>query len=147
MKLPGLIDPHVHLRDPGASQKEDFYTGTSAALAGGIVAVIDMPNNPLPTTSLGTLKQKERLAADKAVCDYGFYFGADNKNWEDDQIASRKTFGLKIYMDHTTGPLLIENLKILASHFRFWPKVKPILVHAEDATLAKAIGLALTYKK
>ncbi|MBL7159401.1 amidohydrolase family protein [Candidatus Microgenomates bacterium] len=146
-KLPGIIDAHVHLRDPGAIQKEDLYTGTCAALAGGIVALIDMPNNSFPTTSLRTLRRKERLAAKKCVCDYGFYFGASNKNWDVDQVASNKTFGLKIYMDHTTGPLLIEDLKVLENHFRFWPKEKPILVHAEDSTLAKAIGLTLIYKK
>lgn len=147
IKLPGIIDAHVHLRDPGATKKEDFYTGTCAALAGGVVTVIDMPNNPFPTTSLRALRRKEKLAAQKCVCNYGFYFGASNRNWSLNKAASQKTFGLKIYMDHTTGPLLIEDLKVLENHFRTWPKEKPILVHAEDATLAKAIGLALTYKK
>lgn len=147
IRLPGLIDAHVHLRDPGATHKEDFYTGTCAALAGGVVAVVDMPNNPSPTTSLRALKKKQKLVAKKAVCDYGFYFGASNKNWRVDKAAFDKTFGLKIYMDHTTGPLLIENLQILENHFRAWPKEKPILVHAENATLAKAIGLALAYRK
>lgn len=147
IKLPGLIDPHVHLRDPGATHKEDFYTGTCAALTGGVVALIDMPNNPAPTTTLKALKQKEKIAIREAVCDYGFYFGANNKNWKLSKKAAEKTFGLKIYMDHTTGPLLIENLPALENHFKNWPQAKPILVHAEDATLAKAIGLALTFKK
>jgi carbamoyl-phosphate synthase/aspartate carbamoyltransferase/dihydroorotase len=147
IKLPGLIDAHVHLRDPAATHKEDFYTASCAALAGGVVAMIDMPNNPLPTTSIRALKQKQKLASEKCVCDYGFYFGASNKNWNLNKEASKKTFGLKIYMDNTTGPLLIENLKILENHFSLWPSIKPILVHAEDSTLAKAIGLALVYKK
>lgn len=147
IRLPGIIDAHVHLRDPGATQKEDFYTASKAALAGGVVAVVDMPNNPLATTSLRALKRKEELASKKCLSDYGFYFGANNKNWQINKTAFKKTLGLKIYMDHTTGPLLVENLKVLESHFQAWPKEKPILVHAEDATLAKAIALALAYKK
>lgn len=147
VKIPGIIDAHVHLRDPGATHKEDFYTGTCAALAGGIAAVIDMPNNPIPTISLKALDQKERLAKEKCVCDYGFYYGASLANYDTNRIASKKSFGLKIYMDHTTGSLLVEDLKILMEHFKTWSSYKPILVHAEDVTLAKAIGLAIAYKK
>lgn len=147
VKLPGLIDIHVHLRDPGATYKEDFYTGTCAAIAGGVVAIIDMPNNPISTTSLLALKKKEQLASKKCVCDYGFYFGADQNNWLESKKVFNKVFGLKIYLDHTTGSLLIENLQVLENHFKYWPKGKPILVHAEDSTLAKAIGLASTYNQ
>ena len=56
--LPGLIDPHVHLRDPGQTHKEDFFTGTSAALAGGYTTVLDMPNNAVPITTLALLEEK-----------------------------------------------------------------------------------------
>ncbi|MFC1711227.1 amidohydrolase family protein [Patescibacteria group bacterium] len=148
--MPGIIDAHVHLRDPGLTYKEDFTTGTKAALAGGVVAVLDMPNNPQPTITLKKLQQKEKLAAKKCVCDYRLYFGASNSNWNSSaclQKASKKTLGLKIYMDHTTGPLLIEDLKILENHFKNWPASKPILVHAEGGTLAKAIGLAFSFNK
>ena len=81
--LPGLIDPHVHLRDPGQTQKEDFYTGTCAAMAGGFTTILDMPNNKAPITTLERLKEKIKIAQEKIVCDVGFYFvqGAlvDNK--------------------------------------------------------------------
>jgi len=147
IKIPGIVDTHVHLRDPGATHKEDFYTGTCAALAGGVTAIIDMPNNPQPTISLKAIIRKKKIAAKKCVCDYGFHFGADNKNWLLHPKAAKKTYGIKVFMDQTTGPLLVTDLKILENHFLNWPKDKPLMVHAEDATLAKAIGLAMTYDK
>lgn len=79
-KLPGLIDPHVHLREPGAIQKEDFETGTKAAIAGGYTLVLDMPNNPIATISPETLKQKIDLATGKIYSDVGFHFGASLKS-------------------------------------------------------------------
>jgi len=147
IKIPGLIDPHVHLREFGANHKEDFYTGTCAALAGGYTAIIDMPNNPEPTVTLKAIKLKEKLASKKCVCDFGFLFGADNKNWRLHHKAAQKTFGIKLFMDQTTGPLLVTDLEILKKHFQYWPKFKPIMVHAEDSTLAKAIALAFIYDK
>jgi dihydroorotase (multifunctional complex type) len=151
-KLPGLIDVHVHLRDPGATHKEDFYTGTLAALAGGITTIIDMPNNLLPTTSNKSLKKKINLVEEKALCDCYFYFGADDKNWTQYKLlqgreSELKIKGLKIYMDHTTGPLLVESLKGLKNHFECWASNLPILVHAEEATILKAIQLATIYRK
>ncbi|MBU2052416.1 amidohydrolase family protein, partial [Patescibacteria group bacterium] len=62
IRLPGLIDPHVHLREPGATQKEDFGTGTKAAIAGGYTQVLDMPNNPISTITPEALQQKMDLA-------------------------------------------------------------------------------------
>jgi Dihydroorotase and related cyclic amidohydrolases len=72
IKLPGLIDIHVHFRDPGETHKEDFFTGTMAALSGGYTTVIDMPNNKKPIITLKTLKEKISLAKKKIVCDIGF---------------------------------------------------------------------------
>jgi dihydroorotase len=118
-KLPGLIDVHVHLREFGATHKEDFYTGTSAALAGGYTTVIEMPNNPQPTVSLKAIARKKKLAAKKCVCDYGFYFGANNSNWKVHPAAAKKTFGIKIFMNSTTSPLLVEKLEILKNHFGY----------------------------
>lgn len=142
IKLPGLIDCHVHLRDPGAIYKENFETGTQAAIAGGITTVIDMPNNPAPTTTLARLKEKIKLAKKKSLCQVLFHFGADKNNFRQFPKVKNKVKGLKIYMDHTTGPLLIENLEVLTKIFQFWPKDLPILAHAEDATMLKVLGLA-----
>ena len=81
IRLPGLVDPHVHLRDPGATNKEDFTTGTRAALAGGFVVVLDMPNNyDDPTVSPDALARKQARAAATICCDVGLYYGATPAN-------------------------------------------------------------------
>lgn len=147
IKLPGLIDCHVHLREPGATQKEDFKTGTLAAIAGGITTVIDMPNNPLPTTSLERLKEKIKLAKKKSFCPVYFYLGADADNTNEFPKVKNKVEGLKIYLDSTTGPLLIKDLAVLNKIFRLWTGSLPILVHAEDATVAKVLGLVAIWGK
>src|SRR3989338_1726210 len=77
--LPGLIDAHVHLREPGMTHKEDFLTGTCAAAAGGFTTVLDMPNTIPPTITALNLKEK-RILAEKSVVNYGFHFGATNDN-------------------------------------------------------------------
>lgn len=141
IKLPGLIDCHVHLRDPGAIHKEDFKIGTKAAVAGGITTVCDMPNNPTPTTTLHRLNEKIRLAKEKALCQIFFHFGADQNNFNQFSKIKNKVKSLKVYMDHTTGSLLIEDLGVLTKIFQTWPKNLPITVHAEDATMLKVIGL------
>jgi len=148
IRMPGLIDTHVHLRDPGSTHKEDFFTGTSAALAGGVTTVVDMPNNPNPTTTLSSLTTKERVAREKAVCDYGFYFGLSNKgNWDIFEVIQKRVMGLKVYMNKTTGSLVSDNLKHLEKAFSLWPEKKNILVHAEGGQLEKAILLAKKYNK
>src|SRR5512143_2197183 len=82
LRLPGLIDPHVHLREPGATHKEDFESGTRAALAGGITMVLAMPNTQPPLIDAESLALAESAAAHKAVCDYGVYLGATSDNVE-----------------------------------------------------------------
>lgn len=152
IKLPGLIDPHVHLREPGATQKEDFSTGTKAAIAGGYTAILDMPNNPIPTTTTQALEEKIKLATGKVFADVGFHFGASRESIQYFDQVKDAVFGLKLYMNYTTGELLIEDDAILEEIFSKWTKDlpagrqgKPILVHAESATLAKAISLAKKY--
>lgn len=148
LKLSGLIDPHVHLRDPGATHKEDFTTGTAAALAGGITAAIDMPNNPEPTISLKALRKKMRIAKKKALVDYGFFFGASQEdNTDEFSKVENQCIGLKVYMDQTTGTLLVEDKKLLEKIFLTWPRQKPLLVHAEGKTLEKAIKIAHKVKR
>jgi dihydroorotase (multifunctional complex type) len=127
--LPGLIDAHVHLRDPGATHKEDFTTGTRAALAGGVTTVLDMPNNPIPTTTLAALEDKRALARAKAVCDYGFFIGGTPANAE--AIAGCDAVGIKLYMGATTGDLLVADFDALYPHFIKQSKL-PLVVHAED---------------
>lgn len=148
-RFPGFIDAHAHLREPGAEHKEDFATGTRAALKGGFAFVCDMPNNPAPTVSLGHLEKKILLANAKAYCDVGFYVGSDGKNTAKfaKAAAHPRVFGLKLYCNATTGTLLIEDEKALRHIFASWESEKPILVHAEDGKLALAIELAKRYKR
>ena len=147
LRLPGLIDVHVHLRDPGATHKEDFSTGTAAALAGGVVAVLDMPNNTLPTVNGQRLSEKAQSASEKAYCDFGFYLGATEDNVGDGVTLSHRVAGLKIYMGQTYGPLKMAELAALMDHFQSWPADKPIAVHAEGLAVAGAIALARLYGK
>ncbi len=149
IKIPGLIDIHVHLREPGATQKEDFYTGSRAAVAGGFTFIIDMPNNPLPTITQERLEEKISLSKQKAICDVGFHFGTNGKNIDEFKYAieSPNVFGLKIYCNHTTGEMLIEDENLLENVFSAWNSEKPILVHAEDEQLKKVLAFSKKYNR
>lgn len=129
--LPGLIDPHVHLRDPGQTHKEDFLSGTSAALAGGYTTVLDMPNNLEPITTLERLEAKLASARKQVVSDIGFHFGTLGDNFTEFPKVIDKVTGLKIYLNATTGNFIIDKDKLLAI-YQAWPATKPILLHAED---------------
>ncbi|MBX7236966.1 MAG: amidohydrolase family protein [Caldilineales bacterium] len=146
LRLPGLIDPHVHLREPGLTHKEDLLSGTCAALAGGFTAVLDMPNTRPPTADAERLAEKTRLAAAKAVCDVGFFVGAVNDaSPAAVAAAGARACGLKIYVSETFGSLRIERLETLAAYFAAWRGPGPIAVHAEDAMLAACLALASLY--
>lgn len=147
LHLPGLIDIHVHLRDPGGTHKEDFATGTAAALAGGIVAVLDMPNNTPPVTDADSLHTKQAAAREKAHCDYGLYLGASESNVDTVYHLHAKACGLKMYLDQTYGPLRLAQLSAVMTHFRRWPVHLPIAVHAEGLVLAGAMALAQAYNR
>jgi dihydroorotase len=129
--LPGLIDPHVHLRDPGQTHKEDFLSGTSAALAGGYTTIMDMPNNVEPITTLERLEAKIASARGQAVSDIGFHFGTLGDNFAEFPKVIDKVMGLKIYLNVTTGGFIIDKAK-LRSIYEAWPDTKPILLHAEE---------------
>ncbi len=142
MRIPGLIDAHVHLRDPGEPHKEDFSSGTSAALAGGVVTLIDMPNNREPITNPQSLEEKRKMARSKAVCDYGFYLGATRENVGGyGEKVVKKVWGLKMYLNQTYGPLLLSQPQEIADHLHHWPTEKPLLVHAEGETVAFILNM------
>ena len=147
LTLPGLIDPHVHLRDPGQTQKEDFYTGTSAALAGGYTTILDMPNNSEPVFSAKNLREKKRIARDKIVCDVGFYFGTVGGNLSEFEKAVKAgIYGLKIFLNQTTGGFVLEQ-KDLQAIFRTWPEHLPILLHAEEESFEKALTVVKKFPR
>ncbi len=138
--LPGLIDSHVHFREPGGTHKEDFLSGTRAALAGGVTTILDMPNTQPPTDSRERLAEKAALAASKAIVDYGFYLGATESNVEEAAAASDAVAALKLYMGSSTGSLLVTEFAPLYRHFSTFPLHKPIVVHAEDEQSLKYFG-------
>ncbi len=148
-KFPGFIDVHVHVRDPGATYKEDFTTGSRAAIAGGFTRIIDMPNNPIPTFSKEALEDKITRSKAIGLCDIGFHFGTNGKNadqfplvWDNESV-----FGLKVYCNQTTGDFLIDDETLLEGAFKTWNCNKPILVHAEGERLERAIYLSNLYNR
>lgn len=142
LKLPPLLDPHVHLREPGATHKEDWDTGTAAALAGGYTQVLAMPNTQPPITDAPALALSQTAARAKARCDYGIYLGAGADNMETAAALAPHTCGLKMYLDQTFGSLRMDDLASLMAHMARWPAHKPLAVHAEGRTVAAAILVA-----
>ena len=144
--LPGLIDPHVHLRDPWQLQKEDFLSGTSAALAGGYVVVMDMPNNEKHIVSEALLNKKIASARSKVVCDIGFHFSALSSDTIGEFAKVKdKVIGLKLFITTTTnmdGQKGLNNIDELELIFNAWFESKPILLHAEDETVKLGIEAA-----
>jgi dihydroorotase (multifunctional complex type) len=127
--LPGLIDPHVHMREPGGEHKEDWSTGTRAALAGGFTTVLAMPNTNPPVTDQETLSAVHALARAGAACDFALFAGATGDN-AGPAGRLEEAVGLKLYMGSSTGSLLVAEMAGQAAHFERYPGV--VAVHAED---------------
>ncbi len=149
LKLPGLIDPHVHLREPGAIHKEDFDSGTSAALAGGFTIVLAMPNTKPPIFDSETLDLALNAAKQKARCDYGQYIGAgpENADWDRRTALPLQAAGLKMYLDSTFGELRLDDMTLWMPHFEKYPKQYPLVAHSESRTMAAAILFAAIYDR
>jgi carbamoyl-phosphate synthase/aspartate carbamoyltransferase/dihydroorotase len=147
LKLPGLIDPHVHLREPGATHKEDFDSGTSAALAGGFTTVLAMPNTRPPIFDASTLDLALGAAKAKARCDYGQYVGAGPDNADSVASLAGKAAGLKMYLDSTFGELRLDDMTLWRPHFQNWPKDMPLVLHSESRTMAAGILFAAIYDR
>lgn len=130
--LPAGIDIHVHFRDPGLTNKEDFYTGTVAAAYGGISCIFDMPNTNPPTTSLKALDEKIKNCSGKAVVDFGLYAGLLDNNIDKIKSMADKCSGFKIYLGSTTNSLLFNKMYIKDALNEISKTGKPVLFHAED---------------
>lgn len=144
LRLPGPVDPHVHLRDLEWAHKATVEQETAAALAGGYWAVLDMPNTPPNTVTAERLRAKHEHVAARARCDFGLYMGADQAADGSEYAAGAPAaLGLKMYCDHTTGSLLLADDAARRRHLRAWGAVtdKPVAVHAEDETLAAVLQL------
>ena len=135
--LPGVIDDHVHFRDPGLTAKGDFASESRAAAAGGVTTVFDMPNCLPQTTTWQAFEEKWRIAAEKSVVNYGFLFGATAGNaYELEKLNPRKVAGVKLFMGSSTGNMLVDNersLQAVFGHTRL-----PIMAHCEDSRLIAA---------
>jgi carbamoyl-phosphate synthase/aspartate carbamoyltransferase/dihydroorotase len=149
LTLPGLIDPHVHLREPGATHKEDYDSGTCAALAGGVSLVLAMPNTKPPIFDTGTMQLALDAAASKARCDYAQYIGAgpENADWGGHTGLPQRAAGLKMYLDSTFGELRLDDMTLWQEHFQRWPKHLPIVAHSESRSMAAVILMAQIYDR
>jgi carbamoyl-phosphate synthase / aspartate carbamoyltransferase / dihydroorotase len=147
MQLPGLIDLHVHMREPGAEHKEDWDSGTAAALAGGFTAVLAMPNTRPPVTDPDSLTLALERAKVKARCDFAQFLGAGAENVSQAHHLAEGTAGLKMYLDQTYGPLRLDDMSDWMAHFAAWPADIPIAAHAEGRSLAAVILMAAIFQR
>jgi dihydroorotase len=129
--IPGIIDEHVHFREPGLTHKADIYTESRAAVAGGVTSFMDMPNTNPQTTTQELLQQKFDLAAEKSLANYSFYLGATNDNLAELVKTDPKTVcGIKLFMGSSTGNMLVDKNEVLVRLFRESPCL--IAAHCED---------------
>ena len=134
--LPGVIDDQVHFREPGLTYKADIHS-ESAAAAGGVTSFMDMPNVKPPTVTLGLLDEKFERAAETSVTNYSFYFGATNENAaEIERIDPKWVCGVKVFMGSSTGNMLVDDDRALASIFAQSPV--PVATHCEDEATVRA---------
>ncbi len=132
--LPGLIDDHVHFREPGLTEKADIDSESSAAAAGGITTYFDMPNTVPQTTTLEALEDKFKIAAQKSHVNYSFFFGATNDNVElFDKLDPHRIPGVKLFMGSSTGNMLVDRREALEKIFS--TAQMPIMVHCEDTDI------------
>lgn len=147
IKLPGLIDPHVHLREPGQIHKEDWDSGTSAALAGGVTLVLAMPNTRPPIFDVASLDLVLGAAQAKARCDYAQFLGAGPTNAAEAASLAQRLAGLKMYLDSTFGELRLDDMTLWQEHFQAWPKGAPVVVHSEGRSMAAVILMAAIHDR
>ena len=132
--LPGVIDDHVHFREPGLTAKADIDSESRAAAAGGVTTYFDMPNTVPQTTTLEALEEKFALAAQKSHVNYSFFFGATNDNVAlFDQLDSHRIPGIKLFMGSSTGNMLVDRREALEQIFA--TATMPIMVHCEDTDI------------
>lgn len=130
--LPGAIDDHVHMRDPGLTHKATFETETSAAAAGGVTSVMDMPNVIPQTTSLKLIEERYKAAEGRCRVNYAFYLGATSDNIEDILHADTPNIpGVKLFMGSSTGNMLVDNEQGLRRIFRECPTI--LMTHCESS--------------
>ena len=132
--LPGVIDCHVHFRDPGLTHKADVESESRAAIAGGVTTVFDMPNTDPQTTTVEAYEEKNKLFAEKCLANFAIFFGATNDNLEAVKaLDPQTTCGVKLFMGSSTGNMLVD--KEAALRELFANCTLPIMTHCEDSTI------------
>ena len=132
--LPGVIDDHVHFREPGLTEKADIDTESRAAAAGGVTSYFDMPNCNPQTTTLEALKEKQTLAREKSHVNYAFFYGATNDNIDTfSQLDATTIPGIKLFMGSSTGNMLVDRQEVLERIFKSCKL--PLMVHCENTDI------------
>lgn len=138
--IPGVIDDHVHFREPGLTRKATIASESRAAAAGGVTSYMEMPNTVPQTTTLEALKEKYAIAAKDSAINYSFYFGATNSNVDDfAKLNPSKVCGIKLFMGSSTGNMLVDKQNELEKIFKEAKRIDmPIAVHCEDSSIIAA---------
>ena len=132
--IPGVIDDHVHFREPGLTEKADMESESRAAAAGGVTTYFDMPNTVPQTTTLETLEEKFAIASKKSHVNYSFFFGATNDNAHlFPQLDVHRIPGIKLFMGSSTGNMLVDRREALEKIFASSPL--PLMAHCEDTDI------------
>ena len=132
--LPGVIDDHVHFREPGLTRKADIESESRAAAFGGVTSYFEMPNTNPQTTTLEALEDKFALGAQKSHVNYSFFFGATNDNVDSfDRLDVHRIPGIKLFMGSSTGNMLVDKYESLQQIFVKAKKLGlPVMTHCED---------------
>lgn len=135
--IPGVIDDHVHFREPGLTEKATIASESRAAAAGGVTSFMEMPNTVPQTTTLKALREKFSIAAKESAINYSFYFGATNKNVDSFAKLGRKNIcGIKLFMGSSTGNMLVDKVAELERIFAEAARLDmPVAVHCEDSNI------------
>lgn len=138
--LPGVIDDHVHFRDPGLTHKADMSTESRAAAAGGVTSYLEMPNTNPQTTSLAAWEDKMKDAARKSLVNYAFFLGATQENTDllPALAGNHEMPGVKLFMGSSTGNMLVDQYESLLKVFENTPKDMVIMTHCEDTPTINA---------
>ena len=135
--LPGVIDDHVHFREPGLTHKADIASESRAAVAGGVTSFMEMPNTNPPTLTQQLLQDKYDLAAEKSCANYSFYMGVSNSNMDEVlKTDPKRVCGIKVFMGSSTGNMLVEDGGTLSTLFKEAPCL--VAAHCEDDAIIKA---------
>lgn len=140
--MPGVIDCHVHFREPGLTHKADLTSESMAAVAGGVTSFFEMPNTQPQTTTLALLEEKHQLAAQKSLANYSFFLGASNDNLEEIIHADPSMVcGVKLFFGASTGNMLVDKLDSIEKIFMYSPI--PVAAHCEDESIIRANSKAM----